>query len=138
MIWTPGGAFRLGGAEDFGGLYYGENLASIGKVVVVVIQYRLGPLGFLAHEYLTKESTTNSSGNYAIMDGIAAIKWVRRNIRAFKGDPNNLIAFGESAGASLSSFYTLVPELNGVLSKVIIQSAPDVPMPTLDEMSELG
>jgi len=96
MMWIYGGGFTGGS----GGLawYDGENLASKGAVIVTM-NYRLGSLGFFSHPELAKESGHNASGNYGMMDAIAALQWVKRNISAFGGDPNNVTVAGESAGA---------------------------------------
>jgi carboxylesterase type B len=119
-----------GGATDFDGLYFGEHLASLGEVIVVTYNYRLGPLGYLSHRHLRTESKFNTSGNYALQDGIAAHQWVKNNIRKFKGkktnllpitikgDPDNITAFGESAGASHSLLFAFVPQMEGLVHKV--------------------
>lgn len=123
-----------GGATDFGGLYYGEHLAALGDVVVVTHNYRLGPFGYLAHPALSKESGTESSGNWGIMDSIAVLKWVQKNIRHFKGiiieislkihvdlgDPNNVTYFGVSAGAYHLLAMVVSPQANGLFHKVPI------------------
>jgi len=119
MFWIHGGAYQLGA----GGLplYDGEKLAKRG-VVVVTINYRLGPFGFLAHPQLTKESPNNSSGNYGVLDQQYALQWVRRNIAAFGGDPANVTIFGESAGA-MSVLNQLVSPLSaGLFQKAISES----------------
>ena len=87
MVWIYGGGFTGGS----GGLawYDGENLAAKGPVIVT-FNYRLGSLGFFAHPELAKESGHNASGNYGMMDAIAALQWVKKNISAFGGDPNNV------------------------------------------------
>src|SRR3954470_8303714 len=87
MVWIYGGGFtgRSGGMA----WYDGENLASKGPVIVT-LNYRLGSLGFLAHPDLAKEAGHTGSGNYGMMDAIAALQWVKRNIAAFGGDPNNV------------------------------------------------
>src|SRR4029077_13662856 len=87
MVWIYGGGFT-GGA---GGLawYDGENLAAKGPVIVT-FNYRLGPLGFFAHPDLAKEAGHPGSGNYGMMDAVAALQWVKRNIAAFGGDPNKV------------------------------------------------
>jgi para-nitrobenzyl esterase len=96
MVWIHGGAWTRGsGATP---TYDGAALAKKG-VVVVTTNYRLGPFGFLAHPELTAESTQRSSGNYAILDHVAALQWVQRNIAAFGGNPANVTIFGESAGS---------------------------------------
>jgi para-nitrobenzyl esterase len=107
--------FRL--APEFDG----SHLASKG-VVVVTINYRLDVFGFLAHPELTKESGTNSSGNYGLLDQIAALKWVQRNIRAFGGDPNRVTLFGESAGAFDVSLLMASPLTKGLFTRVIGES----------------
>ena len=96
MVWIYGGGFTGGS----GGLawYDGENLAAKGPVIVT-FNYRLGSLGFFSHPELAKESGHNASGNYGMMDALAALQWVKKNISAFGGDPNNVTIAGESAGA---------------------------------------
>src|SRR5437870_10101517 len=96
MVWIYGGGFTGGS----GGLawYDGENLAAKGPVIVT-FNYRLGAFGFFAHSELAKESGRNASGNYGMMDAIAMLQWVKKNISAFGGDPNNVTVAGESAGA---------------------------------------
>jgi para-nitrobenzyl esterase len=96
IVFIHGGGFVEGsGAID---VYNGANLAARG-VVVVTINYRLGVFGFLAHPELTAESKHHSSGNYALMDQVAALKWVNENISQFGGDPHNITIWGQSAGA---------------------------------------
>jgi|SRR5579859_6095126 len=96
MVWIHGGGFTRGsGVSD---TYDGENLARKG-VVIVTINYRLGIFGFFAHPGLTAESAHHSSGNYALLDQIAALQWVRKNITVFGGDPDRVTIFGESAGS---------------------------------------
>jgi hypothetical protein len=95
MVWIHGGAFNFGSASQ--PEYDGRNLAKKG-VVVVTINYRLGPLGFLVHPLLSKESAHNASGNYGLLDQIAALKWVQKNIAAFGGNPDRVTIFGQSAG----------------------------------------
>jgi para-nitrobenzyl esterase len=94
MVWIYGGGFIIGGTAM--PQYDGENLAHKG-VVYVSIAYRLGPLGFLATPELSKEQGGHS-GNYGLLDQIAGLKWVKRNIAAFGGNPNKVTIFGESAG----------------------------------------
>lgn len=119
MFWIHGGAYQMGA----GGLplYDGEKLAKKG-VVVVTINYRLGPFGFLAHPQLTKESANSSSGNYGVLDQQAALQWVKRNIAAFGGDPAKVTIFGESAGA-MSVLNQLVSPLSaGLFQQAISES----------------
>lgn len=96
IVFIHGGGFS-GGAGSID-LYHGENLAARG-VVVVTINYRLGVFGFLAHPELTTESEHHSSGNYGLLDQIAALKWVQTNIAGFGGDPHRVTIWGQSAGA---------------------------------------
>ena len=95
MVWFHGGAFISGSGSDE--LYDGAALADKG-VVVVTCNYRLGVLGFLAHPLLSAESPDRVSGNYGLLDQVAALDWVRRNIAKFGGDPHNVTIFGQSAG----------------------------------------
>lgn len=119
MVWIYGGGFTGGS----GGLawYDGENLASKGPVIVT-INYRLGSLGFFAHPELAKESGHNASGNYGMMDAIAALQWVKRNIAAFGGDPNNVTVAGESAGAMMVGALVGSPLAKGLFHRAIAQS----------------
>ena len=96
MFWIHGGGFLSGSGDEK--RHDGAVLASKG-VALVTINYRLGAMGFLAHPDLTAESPHRASGNYALLDMIAALKWVRNNIAAFGGDPGNVTIFGESAGS---------------------------------------
>ena len=96
LLYIHGGGLREGSSAIV--TYDGEALARKGAVTVG-INYRLGPIGFLAHPELTKESEHGSSGNYGFLDQIAALKWVQANIAAFGGDPANVTIHGQSAGA---------------------------------------
>jgi para-nitrobenzyl esterase len=119
MFWIHGGAFQLGS----GGLplYDGQKLAERG-VVVVDINYRLGPFGFLAHPLLTSESPNHSSGNYGLLDQQAAMRWVQRNIAAFGGDPGRVTMFGESAGAMSVLDQMVSPLASGLFHQAISES----------------
>jgi para-nitrobenzyl esterase len=119
MVWIYGGGFTGGS----GGLawYDGENLAAKGPVIVT-LNYRLGSLGFFAHPELAKESGRNASGNYGMMDAIAALQWVKRNIAAFGGDPNNVTVAGESAGAIMVGALVGSPQAKGLFNRAIAQS----------------
>lgn len=119
MVWIHGGGFNFGASSQ--AEYHGANLARRG-VVVVTLNYRLGPLGYLAHPGLDAESPRRTSGNYGLLDQIAALKWVRANIRAFGGDPNNVTIFGQSAGSRSVSLLLLAPEARGLFHKAIAQS----------------
>jgi len=119
MVWIYGGGFTGGAGSEQ--RYDGERLAAKGPVVVT-LNYRLGQFGFFAHPDLAKESGRNASGNYGMMDAIAALQWVKRNIGAFGGDPNNVTVFGESAGAIMTSALVGSPEAKGLFQRVITQS----------------
>jgi para-nitrobenzyl esterase len=119
MVWIHGGSFESGaGSMD---VYNGRNLATKG-VVVVTINYRLGPLGFLAHPALSEESANGASGNYGLLDQIAALQWVRANIAGFGGDPANVTVFGESAGAISILDLLVSPLAEGLFDRAIAQS----------------
>ncbi len=92
-------------------------------VVVVTFNYRVGPLGFLAHPLLSKESEHNSSGNYGLLDQIAALQWVQKNIAAFGGDPNRVTIFGQSAGATSVIWLMASPLTKGLFQRAISESA---------------
>jgi para-nitrobenzyl esterase len=119
MVWIYGGGFTGGS----GGLawYDGENLAAKGPVIVT-FNYRLGSLGFFAHPELAKESGRNASGNYGMMDAIAMLQWVKRNIAAFGGDPDNVTIAGESAGAIMVGALVGSPQAKGLFNRAIAQS----------------
>ena len=119
MVWIYGGGFTGGS----GGLawYDGENLSSKGPVIVT-LNYRLGSLGFFAHPDLAKESGHDAAGNYGMMDAIAALQWVQRNIGAFGGDPNNVTVAGESAGAIMVGALVGSPRAKGLFRRAIAES----------------
>jgi len=119
MVWIYGGGFTGGS----GGLawYDGENLAAKGPVIVT-FNYRLGSLGFFSHPELAKESGRNASGNYGMMDAIAALQWVKKNISAFGGDPNNVTVAGESAGAIMVGALVGSPQAKGLFHRAIAES----------------
>src|SRR3990167_1964988 len=119
IVWIHGGALVSGSSSL--GMYNGAHLARKGAVVVS-INYRLGVLGFLAHPALSAESPHGISGNYGLLDQIAALKWIRRNIAAFGGDPANVTIAGESAGALSAMYLMASPEARGLFDKVIAQS----------------
>jgi para-nitrobenzyl esterase len=119
MVWIHGGS-NLNGAGSQPE-YEGSRLAAKG-VLLVTVNYRLDVFGFLAHPELTKESGTNSSGNYGLLDQIAALKWVQKNIAAFGGDPSRVTVFGESAGAFDVSLLMASPLAKGLFARVIGES----------------
>lgn len=118
MVWIHGGSFLTG----TGGNYDAARLATRGDVVVVTVNYRLGPLGFLAQEDLSAEDPRFRSGSYALLDQQAALRWVQRNIRAFGGDPRRVTIFGESAGASSVCANVVSPTARGLFDRAIAQS----------------
>jgi len=119
MVFIPGGGNTRGAASEL--QYDGNNLAKKG-VVYVDINYRLGVFGFLAHPDLTKESEHHASGNYALQDQIAALRWIQRNIAKFGGNPNNVMLFGHSAGASNLAALMASPQAKGLFHRALAQS----------------
>ena len=119
IVWIYGGGFFNGSASM--PLYWGDRLARKGAVVVT-LAYRLGPFGFLAHAELTAESPHHSSGNYAFLDQIAALKWVQKNIPAFGGDPARVTIAGQSAGAASVSILMASPLAAGLFQRAIGES----------------
>lgn len=119
MVWIYGGGFGSGGSTV--PLYDGEDLAKKG-IVVVTINYRVGILGFLAHPELSAENPDQTSGNYGILDQIAALEWVKKNIDAFGGDPDNVTIAGQSAGAYSVNALVVSPKAKGLFHKAIAQS----------------
>jgi para-nitrobenzyl esterase len=119
MVWIHGGGFTVGSGSQ--PLYDGHNLAKKG-VVLVTINYRLGPLGFMAHPLLSEESPHGVSGNYGLLDQIEALKWVQRNIEVFGGDPGLVTVFGESAGGASVCDLMASPLAAGLFSRAIVES----------------
>lgn len=129
MVFIHGGGNQQGSASEIAGgtyIYSGKNLSQRGDVVVVTIQYRLGPLGFLVHPGLEPENSVNTSGNYAVMDQILALTWVKNNIAAFGGDPGRVMVFGESAGGVNTGNLLTTPLAAGLFHRACIQSAGPV------------
>jgi para-nitrobenzyl esterase len=116
IVWIYGGGFNVGSASMAN--YSGENLARDG-IVRVNLAYRLGALGFLAHPELTRESGYGGSGNYGLMDLVAGLRWVQRNIAAFGGDPANVTIAGQSAGSMAVSLLQASPEARGLFNKIV-------------------
>lgn len=135
MVFFYGGAF-IGGSSAYP-LYDGARLAHEG-VVVVGFNYRVGIFGFLAHPQLSTESPQHASGNYGLMDQIAALQWVKNNIEAFGGDPDRVTAFGESAGASSIAVLMTSPRASGLFQRAIIQSPTLPPLATLASAEKAG
>ena len=123
LVWIYGGGFSVGGTAV--PTYSGEKLAQKG-VVLVSIGYRLGALGFLAHPELSAESPQHVSGNYGLLDMIAGLQWIKKNIAAFGGDPNKVTIFGESAGGIAVSQLCASPLAKGLFegAKMCIRDSP--------------
>ena len=102
-------------------VYEGTKLAEKG-LVVITVNYRVGPLGFLAHPELTAESKNHASGNYGLLDQVAALEWVRDNIAAFGGDRTRVTVSGQSAGAMSVALLTVSPLAKGLFSGAIVES----------------
>ncbi|GGE47520.1 carboxylic ester hydrolase [Marinicauda pacifica] len=130
VVWIHGGAL-VRGANSLS-LYDGASYAERG-VVFVSINYRLGVLGYLAHPELSAESPDGVSGNYGLLDQIAALEWVEDNIAAFGGDPQNVTIAGESAGALSVTYLMASPLARGLFDKAIAQSAYTISTPSLSE-----
>ena len=119
MVWIFGGAYAEGGGSSPHN--DGEALAKKG-VVLVTFNYRLGAFGFFTHPELTKESGRNASGNQGLADTLAVLQWVKTNIAAFGGDPNNVTIFGESAGAAMVGGLVGSPVAKGLFHRAISES----------------
>lgn len=119
FVYIYGGGFHQGGTAV--PIYDGEGLAKKG-LVVVTINYRVGLMGFLAHPELTRESGHQASGNYALLDQIAALKWIQHNIAKFGGDPANVTIAGQSAGGAAVHDLTASPLAHGLFQRAIVQS----------------
>ncbi len=143
MVYMYGGAYTEGAGSYPDNV--GEALARKG-VVVVTFNYRLGPFGFFSHPELTKESGHDASGNQALGDSIATLQWVRENIRAFGGDPNNVTIFGQSAGACMVAALVGSPVAKGLFHHAISESgqwmglgmAPMMPLARAEKFAALG
>ncbi|MCA9494665.1 MAG: carboxylesterase family protein, partial [Myxococcales bacterium] len=121
MVFVHGGSFTSGsGSVD---TYEGTNLAANGDAVIVTINYRLGALGFLVTDALEAESSDGRVGNVGIQDQVMALEWVRENIAAFGGDPDNVTVFGESAGGISTCILATIPAAEDVMDKAILESA---------------
>lgn len=120
MVWIHGGGNTIGSTQ----LYNGGHLATAHRLVVIAVQYRLGPFGWFRHPALrsTAAEELDASGNYGLLDLIAALQWVQRNIAAFGGDPGNVTIFGESAGGTNVFALLLSPLAHGLFHRAIVQS----------------
>ena len=119
MFWIYGGGWVNGGSSP--AVYDGSQFAK-GGVVLVSFNYRVGRFGFFAHPALTKENPAEALGNYGYMDQIAALKWIRRNIAAFGGDPDNITIFGESAGGFSVHMMMTTKLTDGLFQRAIVES----------------
>jgi len=140
IVFIYGGAFTIGSSGM--ALYGGENVARSGAIFVN-LNYRLGLLGFMAHPELTTESPFRSSGNYGILDQIAALHWIRRNIAAFGGDPDKVIISGQSAGARSVSLLQATPLAAGLFRGIVAMSGNSFtrglgPIPPLADAERTG
>jgi para-nitrobenzyl esterase len=126
LVFIHGGGNQQGSANEVNGgtqMYFGKNMAERGDAVIVTIQYRLGPLGFLVHPGLEPENANGTAGNYAVLDQILALKWVQNNIANFGGDPTKVMIFGESAGGINVGNLLTTPLAAGLFQRACIQSA---------------
>jgi para-nitrobenzyl esterase len=119
LVWIYGGGFNSGGSAV--PIYDGEAMAAKG-IVFVSLNYRVGVFGFLAHPQLSAESGHQASGNYGLLDQIAALQWVQKNIAAFGGDPSNVTIAGQSAGSISVNCLVASPLAKGLFQKAIAQS----------------
>jgi para-nitrobenzyl esterase len=128
IVWIHGGSLRIGGSAQpmYDSAVYAER-----GIVFVSINYRLGVLGWLAHPELMAEDPSGLSGNYGLLDQIAALEWVRDNIAAFGGDPDNVTIMGESAGALSVTYLLISPPAEGLFDKAIIESTNTRNFPVL-------
>jgi para-nitrobenzyl esterase len=133
MVWFHGGGFSVGSASS--PLYDGRELARRGDVVVVSVNHRLGLLGFLALQELFGERYAGS-GNAGILDLVAALQWVQRNVERFGGDPGCVTIFGESGGGGKVSALLAAPAARGLFQRAIIQSGPPFQFPALAQATK--
>jgi para-nitrobenzyl esterase len=131
MLWLHGGGNEGGTASS--ALYKDGTLVQHG-ILLVTVNYRLGVFGFFAHPGLTRESPHKASGNYGLMDQIAALRWVHDNIAKFGGDPGNITVFGQSAGAQDASMLMTSPLAKGLFQKAIAESGAAI-NPTIPSLS---
>jgi para-nitrobenzyl esterase len=119
MVWIYGGGLKIGSSASI--VYDGAKFAADGAVFVS-FNYRVNKFGFFAHPPLTKESPDGPLGNYAVLDQIAALKWVKANIAKFGGDPRNVTVFGASAGAMSVQYLMASPMARGLFDRAISES----------------
>jgi para-nitrobenzyl esterase len=143
MVWLHGGELRGGsGALRSGPAENAESTLARRGVVLVSINYRPNLLGMMGHPELTAESPHHASGNYVILDAIAALKWVHENIARFGGDPGNVTVFGQSGGAHVTSFLVTSPLAKGLIHRAIAESGAvaqfNRPVLTLKQLEQMG
>ncbi len=134
MVWMHGGGYSMGCGNDR--IWNNYRLPQYG-VVVVTLNHRLGLFGLLAHPALSKESPEGVSGNYLFLDLIASLKWVRDNIAAFGGDPDNVTIFGESGGGAKVSIMMLSPLAKGLFHKAICESGTSLAILTGKPLADI-
>jgi para-nitrobenzyl esterase len=140
MVWIYGGGYTSGSGSQ--AMYDGEALAKKGAVIVT-LNYRLGAFGFFSYPELTKESDRRGAANFGVMDSIAALQWVQKNIAAFGGDPKRVTIFGESAGSGMVANLMTIPQAKGLFERAIGESSAwattsVAPLKTLAESEEAG
>jgi para-nitrobenzyl esterase len=138
FVWIYGGGFVSGSAAC--AIYDGQAMAEKG-IVFVSINYRVGVFGFLAHKDLSNESETKTSGNYGLLDQVAALQWIRKNIAAFGGDPGRVTIAGQSAGSMSVTALIASPLTDGLFHRAIAQSGgilTDSPIKTLQQAEVIG
>ena len=139
MVWIHGGGFAAGSSSE--PRQDGGNLSKKG-VLVVSFNYRMGVFGFFAHPDLTKESEHHASGNYGLLDQVAALEWVKKNIAVFGGDSDNITIFGESAGSLSVSALMASPLAHGLFNRAIGESGAffglTLPLKSRDEAEKAG
>ncbi len=133
MFWCHGGGFTMGSGSS--GFYRGTNLARKGDVVVVTVNHRLGPLGYLYLGDIVGDEYA-LSGNVGMLDLVAALEWVRDNIAAFGGDPGNVTIFGESGGGAKVSTLLAMPAAQGLFHRAIVQSGPGLRVMSREKATE--
>jgi para-nitrobenzyl esterase len=136
MVWLHGGGFSTGSAHDMK-TYDGENLARRGDVVVVSLNHRVGAVGFLNLASIGGERYA-ASANAGMLDIVAALEWVRDNVRNFGGDPANVTVFGQSGGGGKVTALMAMPQAVGLFHKAIVQSGSMLHMPSPDKTAKLA
>jgi para-nitrobenzyl esterase len=137
MLWFHGGGFVAGSGAD--ARCDGTLLAQREQVVVVSFNYRSGVFGYLAHPLLSRENPQGVSGNYGLLDQLAALRWVAENIAGFGGDPTRVTAFGVSAGSASIALLLTVPAAEGLFQRAILHSPGTArPLAALNDAEAAG